>query len=127
MTNSTPPTFPEFVAFLRPFTGLKEDFPIKPSTLFEDDLGITGDDGVDLMAAVEQEYGISLESARELLSMKPNEYLFNAEGGGLIDFQELKRVTRNLFSSTKEPRPVVLSFRVGQLYDIVYQLVALKA
>ena len=95
--------------------------------IFEDDLGITGDDGIDLMEAVEKEYGISLSSAREMLALNPNEYLFHGEGFGPINFQELKRVTKNLFSTNKEPKPIIWTFRVGKLYDIVYRLVTTKA
>lgn len=58
--------------------------------------------------------------------MKTNEYLFHDEGVGLIDFQELKRTTKNLFNTTKEPKPVVRAFRVGELYEAIFQLISTK-
>ncbi|MBO0932812.1 hypothetical protein [Fibrella aquatilis] len=122
MPPQTPPTFYEFATFLRKETGNKNTFPITPATLFENDLGVTGDDGDDLLMAVEKHYGISLEPLRETFAMQPNEYLFHSEGFSPIDFIELIRVTKNLFSSTKEPRPFVRPFRVEELFDAVCRL-----
>lgn len=42
------PSFEEFVAFIRDWAGISRK-KITPETLFEDDLGITGDDGCELL------------------------------------------------------------------------------
>jgi acyl carrier protein len=124
MTDQAPPTFADFADFVREKSGESDNFLITVATLFEDELGITGDDGTDLLEAVEKEYDISLEPVRDVFGLQPNEYLFQGEGFGPIDFQELGRIIRNLFSTTKEPKPIVRAFRVGELYDAVCRLMA---
>jgi hypothetical protein len=53
----------------------------------ERDLGITGDDSVELLEAAELKFKMKFESdrsdMRESFNLQPNEYLFNAEGWGL--------------------------------------------
>ena len=56
-------------------------------TLFEDDLGITGDDGCELLEATETHFGVSLASPEEgyrcTFDLAPHEFLFHSEGFGL--------------------------------------------
>jgi hypothetical protein len=102
------PTFTEFEQFLRDQLGLRQRKLITLTTCFENDLGVTGDDGVDLLEATEKQFGISLEPLRETFSMQPNEYLFESEG---IDWA-------NLFLP-KHKRSVVRNLTVGELYEAV--------
>jgi acyl carrier protein len=82
-----PPTFDEFAHFIREFSGDSADQVITPDTQFERDLGVTGDDGDDLLIATEKRFHIQLvteeRSLRETFNMAPNEYLFHSEGGGV--------------------------------------------
>jgi hypothetical protein len=56
------PTFEEFSEFIREFAGLSARTGITRSTRFENDLGITGDDGGDLLTNVEHKFGVLLHS-----------------------------------------------------------------
>ena len=111
-----PPTIEQFTSWLRPTLSLTNKTRVTADTRLEDDLGVTGDDGVDLLLAVEKKYGISLEPLRQTFNMQPNEYLFHGEGFG-IDFLALFRLR-------DEPKPVVRVFRVGELYDAVCRLMS---
>lgn len=107
------PTFEEFTEFLRSFASLSSKKQISAMTLFEDDLGITGDDGSDLLEETEKRFGVKLSSEEhgymETFNLGPNEYLFNSEGMDLLGF------FKGLFG-TKE---IVRAFTVGELYDAV--------
>lgn len=67
---------------------LKDEFyipePITENSLIEKDLGITGDDGDELLIAIEDEFGIRLQdeenSIRKTFNLKEDEYLFHGEG-----------------------------------------------
>ena len=87
-----------------------------PQTLFEDDLGITGDDGVDLPRATEKQFDVQLSSRedgyRETFNLAPNEYLFNSEGFG-VDLRFW------LTLSPSASSPIVRAFTVGELYEAV--------
>ncbi|WP_041257408.1 hypothetical protein [Fibrella aestuarina] len=115
------PTFDEFASFLRERLGVRKKQVITPKTLLEDELGVTGDDGIDLLEAVERQYAISLSPLHETFSMQPNELLFQEEGLG-IHVGELSRVFKNLFRKIKEPGPVMRKFQVGELYEVVCRL-----
>ncbi len=79
-------SFDEFAEFVRECHGLSRKKQIAPETKFEDDLGITGDDGADLLEATEKRFNVSLCSkehgCRETFNLGPNEYLFHPEGFG---------------------------------------------
>jgi hypothetical protein len=103
------PTFEEFVEFVREFTGLSHKAPIVPSTKFEKDLGVTGDDGVDLLRGVQTRFNVVLCSeergVRDTFTLGPNEFLFHSEG-----FFDLM----GLFSRRR-----VRALTVGELYQAV--------
>ena len=102
----TGPGFLEFAAFLRAWARIPSTTQIMPGTLFEDDLGITGDDGGDLLEATAIQYGIHLTS--DLFDLAPNEFLFHPEGFGPNWSELLGR-----------PSITVREFSVGELYDAI--------
>jgi acyl carrier protein len=56
---------------------LRSNKVLTADTLFEDDLGVSGDDGVDLLEAVEKEYGISLEPVDQVFHLSQLTRYFN--------------------------------------------------
>jgi hypothetical protein len=101
------PTFEEFARFVREFTGVSVKTAIVPSTRFEKDLGVTGDDGVDLLRRTQSRFKVVLSSEkrgyRDTFKLGPNEFLFHSEG---LDFF-------GLCSGQ------VRQFTVGELYEAV--------
>lgn len=79
-------SFDEFAAFIRASAGVPRRIAIRPGSLFEDDLGITGDDGCDLLEATEQHFGVLLSTPehgyRETFGLASHEVLFHSEGLG---------------------------------------------
>ena len=114
------PSFDEFAGFIRSRARTPQRKPIAPATRFDDDLGVTGDDGVDLLKAVELEYGISFESEersfRETFNLKPNEYLFGAEAGPTLLGHFAMATIFGPASDTVRP------LTVGELYETVLQI-----
>ena len=104
-------TFEHFTDFIRQHTGVFSKRFITPATQFEKDLRITGDDGVELLEAVEKQFGLTFPTdeneSRALFNLKANEYLFESEGFGLISFTRLIRPY------------TVRKFTVGELYEAV--------
>ena len=110
------PSFEDFADFVRGWAGVPKRKQITPATLFEDDLGITGDDGTDLLGETERRFGVSLSSPehgyRVTFNLEPNEFLFHGEGFGpnwpeVLGFR----------ASTLPPR--VRSFTIGELFNAV--------
>jgi hypothetical protein len=58
----TAPSFDQFVQFVREFHPIPHKMAITPATRFEYDLGITGNDGIDLLEATEKQFGVTLGS-----------------------------------------------------------------
>ena len=108
-------TFDEFADFIRQYRRVPAHIKVSPDTQFERDLGLTGDDGNDLFVATEERFGVTLASERaglrELFNLRPNEYLFQAEGWDLFPF----RFT-SLFGGVE---PIVREFTVGELFEAV--------
>jgi hypothetical protein len=98
------PRFNDVADFVCAWRRLPAKRRIVPETQFERDLGITGDDGVALLEAVQKKFGVDLTpnetDYRRIFGLGPNEYLFNGEGFGLS-------------SST------VWAFTVGELHDAI--------
>lgn len=109
ISSPQPPSFGEFAAFVREFAGIGSNTPIERATRFEKDLGITGDDGCDLLEAIERRFGVQLGTGSDGLcktfNLKPNEYLFHSEGFDLFGL-----ITGSLGSTVRE-------FTAGELYD----------
>lgn len=79
-------SFEEFAKFIGEWAGIPTGKQIAPDTLFEDDLGITGDDGCELLEETERRFGVCLSSPehgyRQTFGLGPNEFLFHSEGFG---------------------------------------------
>jgi acyl carrier protein len=109
-------TFDEFAAWLREYWVVPNRKEISPETQFERDLGLTGDDGDDLLMATEKEFEVRLSNEesglRETFDLQPNEFLFNSEGWGPSPAELI-----SLFSSS--PSPTARSFTVGELFEAV--------
>jgi hypothetical protein len=108
-------TFGDFAAFVHEYLSVSDRKPIRPDTRFERDLGVTGDDGNDLLEATERRFGVSLCSeetgVRETFNLRPNEYLFHSEGIGPEGV-----APSLLFGPTV---PIVRGFTVGELFNAV--------
>lgn len=96
---------------------------ITAETLFEDDLGITGDDGVELLEATEKHFGVELcseeDGYRKTFNLAPNEYLFHPEG---FCFNPFNLIRKLLGLNETE---IIRKLTVGELYDVVCR--AIKA
>jgi acyl carrier protein len=108
-------SFDQFADFVRDRSGISQGKQITLDTQFERDLGITGDDGEELLTAAEKHFGVLLSDEaggyRQTFNLNPNEYLFNAEGSG-AGFRLFKFTT--LFNDYS-----VHTFTVGELYRAV--------
>jgi hypothetical protein len=108
-------TFQEFASFIREYWHVSDGKNVSPETQFERDLGLTGDDGNDLLEATEKRFCVTLASEetglRETFSLGPNEYLFHAEGWNPFPF----RFT-SLFDAVES---TVREFTVGELFEAV--------
>jgi acyl carrier protein len=108
-------SFDQFVSFIRTWGSVSKKKQISPETQFERDLGITGDDGSDLLIATEKQFCIRLSSEesgyRETFGLEPNEYLFNSEGFGMgAGLSDLITIFNT---------PTVRAFTVGELFSAV--------
>ena len=99
-------SFEEFAGFIRECGHLGREERITPDTRFERDLGITGDDGNELLQAAEKRFGVTF--TRETFNLKPNEFLFGPEAS-LGDLITLFRHWKSQFRS----------FTVGELYEAI--------
>ncbi len=97
-------SFEEFADFIRSECGISRKRNITPESTFEDDLGITGDDGADLLEATEKRFDVQLSDAehgyRRTFDLGPDEFLFHSE-------------------SWFRARGSVREFKVGDLYRAV--------
>jgi acyl carrier protein len=111
-------SFEHLANFVRKWASVPKKKEITPETLFEKDLGITGDDGADLLSATEKEFGISLSSEergyRETFNLGPKEYLFNSEGWAPWELT-------TLFGTS-----TVREFTIGELYYAVRKALETK-
>jgi hypothetical protein len=113
----TESSFEELADFIREWAGIPGRKPTVPETLFEDDLGITGDDGCELLEATEKHFGVCLSSPedgyRRTFDLAPHEFLFHSEGLGW----SLSDIV-SLFRPSAMP-PSIRAFRVGDLFDAI--------
>ncbi len=103
--------------FIREWAAIPKRKPILPATLFEDDLGISGDDGCGLLEATEKHFGVCLstpeEGYRHTFDLAPHEFLFHSEGlgWGLLDIVSIIRPSAM--------PPSIRAFRVGDLFEAI--------
>ncbi|MGY3113666.1 hypothetical protein ACVWYV_001897 [Pantoea eucalypti] len=111
-------TLADVIAFIREFAGCKRE-TINENTWLDKDLGITGDDGVELLEEAEKIFGVSFsaeeDGLRGAFSLKENEYLFHSEG---IDFLGIAYLCRRLRGI---PAPVIRDLSVGQLHSVLVE------
>jgi len=106
--------FEELANFIREWAAIPRRKRIVPETLFEDDLGITGDDGCELLEATEKHFGVCLSSPEEgyrrSFDLAPHEFLFHGEGlgWGLSDIVSLCEMPSS-----------IRAFRVGDLFEAI--------
>jgi hypothetical protein len=107
--------FDDVADFVRAWARVPIKQQITPETQFERDLGITGDDGSELLDAAGKHFMVNLASDktgyRAAFGLGPNEYLFNSEGFGL------GAAIITLFSN-----PSVRAFTVGELYQALVKV-----
>jgi hypothetical protein len=105
------PPFQELADFIRTWLQLPTDWSIRPDTEFERDLGVTGDDGGDLLHQVEERFAVQLSTKedgyRKTFGLGKNEYLFNPEGFPIWELLPFV------------PKTTVRVFTVGELYDAI--------
>lgn len=101
------PSFDELADLICKQQRLRTGQQIEAATRFEDDLGISGDDGDELLEAVEQKYGVTFTA--DSFDLQPNESLFHGEGFDGIGF-----MIRGIF---RKPEPEIRTFTVGELHD----------
>jgi hypothetical protein len=108
-------TFDEFANFIREYRHVFDRKRVSPETQFERDLGLTGDDGSDLLEATEKRFSVSLCSEesglRETFNLGPNEYLFHSEGWSPFPFR--------FTSLLNAVEPTIREFTVGDLFEAV--------
>ncbi|MEN4789313.1 hypothetical protein [Pantoea agglomerans] len=118
MSNDMEPSMADVIAFVRDFAGCRREI-IDENTWLEKDLGITGDDGVELLEEAEKVFGVSFSAEeggfRKAFSLKENEYLFHSEG---IDFFGIVYLCRRLRGI---PAPVIRDLSVGQLHSVLVE------
>lgn len=102
------------IQVIRDHQRISPQIAISDDTLLEADLGITGDDGDELLESIEREFGLSFVGTdgtlREAFALKDDEYLFHSEGFGFFAF------IASLFGKDLEK---IKSLTVGQLYDVL--------
>ena len=110
-------SFEEFANFIRKWAAIPERMKIAPETLFEDDLGITGDDGCELLEEIERHFAFRLSSSehgyRQTFDLPPNEFLFNSEGFGPSPSGIVSLFDPSAIHSSIRP------FSVGELFNAV--------
>ena len=115
--NESSPSFDEVAAFVKEFAGIQKSQSLQPNTRLEHDLGITGDDGDELLEEAGRRFRVELATAdggyRPNFGLRPNEYLFSSEGVDLIGITILLRWL------SREPKPVVVDLTVGRLHDVI--------
>lgn len=115
-------SFADFLTLIRKCLREDESCIITPETSFEKDLYITGEDGINLLSAIEYELQIELYDPEygygKTFNLEPHELLFHAEG-----FNIFGAIFRLL---TGKPEIIVRDFRVGHLYGAVINAQKMK-
>lgn len=116
-TETSTPSFEAFATFVRVWGRIPTRIQITPDTLFEDDLGITGDDGCELLEATEKHFRVCLSSPedgyRRTFDLAPHEFLFHSEGLGWAAQDILSLFHPTVMSAS------VRAFKVGDLFEAV--------
>ena len=117
VNNGTAPSLEDVADFVRRWALVPAKQPITQHTQFERDLGITGDDGGELLQAAQDHFKVDLADGgngyRKIFNLGANEYLFNSEGFS-IGSGGTDMIT--LFTNTN---PSVRAFTVGELWEAI--------
>ena len=105
-----PCTLPELIDFIRENQGIARNKPVLVTSYLEKDLGITGDDGSDLLEAIEERYNITF--TMESLGLSKGQGLFHSEG------MRIFQLIASLFGRDSEN---VKDITVGDLYIAICQ------
>jgi hypothetical protein len=107
----------DVIMFIRESQGIRARKLITGETLLERDLGITGDDGDQLLAEAQEKFGVSFLGSdgtlRTAFGLAPDEYLFHGEGCNPF------ALIANLFGVAVEK---VKPLSVRQLHEVIVQL-----
>lgn len=117
------PTLTQVIGFIREFTGHRR-IPIHENSWLEADLGVTGDDGVELLEEIAEAFNVVLYTAeegyRDTFSLGENEYLFEGEGLDLLGIHRFFAWLRGI------PKPVIRDLSVGQLHQALVRAAKAK-
>lgn len=109
-------SFAEIEEFVRRHQRIPASTLITPETQFERDLGITGDDGSELLVDAETYFNVSFDTdahtSEDIFKLADNEFLFHGEGV--------------VWPSSIFSRYTVRSFSVGELHEAISKLQAEK-
>jgi hypothetical protein len=115
------PSLLDVANFVHAWTGMNNEFIVRSETRLEADLGVTGEDGEELLQAVAKEFGVELanpdDGYRTTFSLSANEYLFASEGFDLLGIGSLIGRIRGT------PHHVVRDLTVGQLHTAIVRKV----
>lgn len=106
------PSLDDVAAFVREFAALPTRRALLPETKLDADLGITGDDGVELLDHAERRFDVALRSPA-LFGLRPGEVLFGAEGFDPLGISVLLRWL------LREPRFVVRDLTLEELHRAI--------
>ena len=125
-TSAISPSFSEVAEFVCNFAVLGSARIITPQTRLDADLGVTGDDGSDLLSQAARHFNSRLAGSDGYITtfgLAPNEYLFHSEG---IDLLGIGALADRLL---RRPKFVVRDLTVGELHDAIcrYRLTTLGA
>lgn len=111
------PSFQDVELFVRDFAGLRRKHQIAPETRLEAHLGITGDDGDELLQRASKHFGVALahpiHGYRDTFALADNEYLFHGEGLDLLGISALLGWLRN------GERPRVRDLTMAELHGAI--------
>ncbi|WP_392564119.1 hypothetical protein RHO13_00200 [Orbus wheelerorum] len=108
---------------------------ITPDTLLEEDLGISGDDGIELLEVIEQTFNVDFnypddgeDNFRHNFDLDENEYLFTGEGwssgclfANLLDLLRLSNIPtikKNFFPV----QPIITDLSVRKLHSVICKI-----
>lgn len=104
-------TLESLICLIRESQGFSEKDLVTEASLLEKDLGITGDDGCELLETIEKKFNISFTgsdgSLRDAFGLKEGQFLFHSEGMGLFMW---------LASLFRRDAENVKAITVGELY-----------
>ncbi len=107
----------ELIAFIKEHQGRSHKISVSSESLLENDLGITGDDGRELLEAIEKKFGVTFSDGeaglRPAFGLSENEFLFHSEG-----FDIVPSFIKRLFGFKPEK---IHPLTVGRLLEVIQQ------